>query len=132
MATILATQTQGLSSTSLSKVYNEAGLTYNSAGVLYDNTNTWVDISNTDFLSISINGTFVGTWVFEVSLDNVNWNSFAMHQTSSTTATTDVTTGSTVGFYSKQCSGVRYFRCFFSAYTSGTASIVVTKSILDK
>lgn len=131
MATIVATQEQSLSTT-LSRVYNEVGLTYNSAGVLYDNTNTWVDISNTDFLSIGIHGTFVGTWVFEASLDNVNWNSFAMHQTSNATATTDVVSGTTAGFYTKPCTGIRYFRCIFSSYTSGVANIIVTKSILDK
>ena len=132
MATIVATQTRSLSSTSLSTVYNEADLTYNSAGVLYDNNNTWVDISNTDFLSIQISGTFVANWVLQVSLNGVWWHNFAMHQTTQSDSTTDSTTGTAPGFFNKPCSGMKYFRCILTAYTSGTVNCIINETILRK
>jgi hypothetical protein len=92
----------------------------------------FIDISNADFVSVQIDGTFVGTWVFQASLDNSSWANFAMHQISTTTATTDVATGTTTGFFTKPCTGLKYLRCILNAYTSGTANFIITQTMLEK
>lgn len=91
-----------------------------------------IDISNADFVSVQIDGTFVGTWVFQASLDSSSWSNFAMHQTSVTTSTTDVATSTVTGMFSKPCTGLKYLRCILNAYTSGTANFTITQTMLEK
>lgn len=111
MATIVGTQTQSLSSVSFG---------------------TPINISSADYISVQIEGTFVGTWVFQASLDNISWHGFAMHNTANGTSTADVATSTTIGFFSKPCTGLEYFRFGISSYTSGTANITVTETMLEK
>lgn len=111
MATIVSTQTQSLSSAAFG---------------------TPIDISSADFVSVQIGGTWAATWVFQASLDNISWHSFAMHNTANATSNADVNTATTVAFYSKPCTSIKYFRVGLSAYTSGTANFIITETMLEK
>lgn len=111
MATIVDSQTQSLSSVAFG---------------------TPIDISSSDLISVAIDGTWVGTWVYQASLDNISWHSFALHNIANTISTNDVATSTTLGFYSKPCTGLKYFRVGLSAYTSGTAVFRITETILEK
>ena len=93
-----------------------------------------IDISQADFISVQIDGTFVGTITFRTGIEStgVVMNSFGMHRSSETTSTTDATNTTTTGLFSKPCTGLRYFQMIFTAYTSGTANITVVETILDK
>jgi len=72
-----------------------------------------------------ITGTWVGTITFEASADGTNWFVTAVKNTSETTATTLVTTRTTNGISQVYISGIPYVRARMSAYTSGTATVLV-------
>lgn len=111
MATIISSTTQSLSSVAFG---------------------TPIDISSADFVSVQIDGTWAATWVFQASLDNISWHGFALHNTANTTSTADSATSTTVGFFSKPCTGLKYLRVGLSAYTSGTANFRIIETILEK
>lgn len=111
MATIINTITQSLSSVT---------------------SGTAVDISNADHISVQIDGTFAATWSFQVSLDGTFWQNFAMHSASNATATSDVTNATITGFFSKPCTGIKYFRPTLTAYTSGTVNFRINETMLEK
>jgi hypothetical protein len=111
MATIVGSTTQSLSSVT---------------------SGTAVDISAADNLSVQIDGTFVATWAFQVSLDGTFWQNFGMHSTSNATATNDVTSATVVGFFIKPCTGIKYFRPTLTAYTSGTVNFRINETMLEK
>lgn len=111
MATIIGSTTQSLSSVAFG---------------------TPIDISNSDFVSVQIDGTWAATWVLQVSLDNISWHGFAMHNTANTTSTADIATSTTVSMVSKPCTGLKYLRVGLSAYTSGTVNFRITETILEK
>jgi hypothetical protein len=71
-------------------------------------------------VSVQVSGTFVGTAIFEVSNDKVNW--LAKNLYSPSGATFSSITG--VGLWSGDL-GARYFRVRVSAYTSGSFAVSV-------
>jgi hypothetical protein len=72
-----------------------------------------------------ITGTWVGTITFEASADNTNWFVTAVKNTSETNSTTLVTTRTTNGISQVYIGGIPYIRARMSAYTSGTANIII-------
>ena len=91
-----------------------------------------VDISDADDVAIAITGTFVGTVSFYVSVDGVDFFSFAMHQTGNGAATTDVLSTTTSLMFSKDCAPFKYFKATMTAYTSGSASAIIVSSRTSK
>lgn len=82
---------------------------------------------NADSVVLQVTGTFTGTITFEASVDGTNYVALAMKASAQTTATTLVTTTSTVGVFSLNIQGLPNFRARMSAYTDGSA--VVTASL---
>jgi hypothetical protein len=81
-----------------------------------------VDCSAYRSINFQITGTWVGTIAFQVSNDNTNWNSLGLSTTSG--ATTTGTTATVNNSYFGTLGGFNYVRARFTAYTSGTASVV--------
>ena len=82
---------------------------------------------NADSVVLQVTGTFTGTITFEASVDGTNYVAIAMKASAQTTATTLVTTTTTVGVFSLNIQGLPNFRARMSAYTDGSA--VVTASV---
>jgi hypothetical protein len=82
---------------------------------------------NADSVVLQVTGTFTGTITFEASVDGTNYVALAMKASAQTTATTLVTTTTTVGVFSLNIQGLPNFRARMSAYTDGSA--VVTASL---
>jgi hypothetical protein len=82
---------------------------------------------NADSVVLQVTGTFTGTITFEASVDGTNYVALAMKASAQTTATTLVTTTTTVGVFSLNIQGLPNFRARMSAYTDGSA--VVTASV---
>jgi len=80
-----------------------------------------------DTVVLQVTGTFTGTITFEASVDGTNYVAIAMKASAQTTATTLVTTTTTVGVFSLNIQGLPNFRARMSAYTDGSA--VVTASV---
>jgi hypothetical protein len=91
-----------------------------------------VDISDADFVTLQISGTFVATVTFQGSNDNVTWYSFALHNTSITTATTDTITSTAGGVFSKPTNGIKFFRAQATSYASGTVTVDIYTSRYGK
>lgn len=90
---------------------------------------TW-DMSDGDHFSFSISGTWVGTLVFQGSLDGTNWFPMTMQNLNSAVvaASSITSTGTDVnGGYTKVVGhGLLYVRGNMTAYTSGTSNIWIT------
>ena len=71
-------------------------------------------------ICLQITGTWAGTITFQVSVDGTNWVTKQLISSSGSAAST--TTGNSV--WSGDL-GARYFRVLMSAYTSGTATVVI-------
>ena len=82
-------------------------------------------VEGADNILFQITGTWVGTLTFEASADGTNWFATAVKNTSETTATTLVTTRTGNGISQIYISGIPYVRVRMSAYTSGTANILL-------
>jgi hypothetical protein len=80
-----------------------------------------------DNVVLQVTGTFTGTITFEASVDGTNYVAIAMKASTQTTATTLVSTTTTVGVFSLNIQGLPNFRARMSAYTDGSA--VVTASL---
>lgn len=89
--------------------------------------------NNTDLIStacdqfrsvcFSITGTWVGTIAFQVSLDGTNWTSCACLNSASISGGFTISTTSNAIFFAS-LAGYQFFRLRFTAYTSGTASVI--------
>ena len=82
-------------------------------------------VEGADNVVVQITGTWTGTITFEASVDGTNWFANAVKNTSEVNATTLVTTRTTNGLSSMQFAGCPYFRLRMSAYTSGTANVII-------
>jgi hypothetical protein len=91
-----------------------------------------VDISDADVIAVQINGTFVGTMNFYASFDDVTYFQFALHQSTQTSATTDIANTTSTGIWSKPCASLKYFKTIMNAYTSGSATMLVVTSRYGK
>jgi hypothetical protein len=88
--------------------------------------------NNTDLFSVNcsqyrginfqITGTWVGTISFQVSNDNTNWVGFSGQ--SAVAGTNFPATTATNGVFFGLLAGYQFFRLRFTAYTSGTASVL--------
>lgn len=86
-----------------------------------------VAVDDADEVSVSIQGTFVGTFLFEITLDGTNWNGFAMIPYEGTATTTGVISATAPGiWYSPTTNSTVSARVRCSVYVSGTANVVAT------
>jgi hypothetical protein len=89
--------------------------------------------NNTDLASVacdqfrsvcfSITGTWVGTVTFQVSLDGTNWVSLACLNSASPSGVFAISTTNNA-IFAASLAGYQFFRLRFTAYTSGTASVI--------
>ena len=91
-----------------------------------------MDIQDADDVALAITGTFVGTITFYISVDDVTYYAFAMHQSSNTAGTTDISTATTAAAVSKDCAPYQYFKAIMTAYTSGSATAKIFTSRVAK
>lgn len=80
-----------------------------------------IDAEQYGSVSIQITGTFVGTLSFQVSNDGVNWHTKSLSPASTSAP---ATTHNAIGTFSGDI-GARYFRVIMSAWTSGSAKVMV-------
>ena len=74
---------------------------------------------------VDVRGTFVGTVSFEFSANGADWGG-AVARLTGVGGNTDLVTSTTVpGLFRGNSSGMRYVRARMSAYTSGTATVVL-------
>ena len=81
--------------------------------------------SGTSTVSISVLGTFSATLAFEVTADDGTWYAVSAYPIPSGTAVTSTTS---TGLWVAQAAGMLKMRVRASAYTSGTAQVVLTAS----
>lgn len=87
-----------------------------------------LDVSDADFMSVQITGTFVGTLNFQASLDNITFFQFAIHQSANATSTADVVSATTTFLGYKSVWALRFVRVEMIAYTSGSAVVTLSSS----
>jgi hypothetical protein len=73
-------------------------------------------------LGLQVTGTFTGTIVVECSIDNSNYQAIRITPTNSTTAATSLTS---TGVWTGAVAGCRRIRARSTAWTSGTATVVL-------
>lgn len=95
-------------------------------------SSTVVDISDADIFAVQLDGTFVGTVTFYASSDNITYYAYAIHAASQTNATTDTSTTTGSGLWSKPCNSLKYFKAIMTAYTSGSVNVTVVTSRYGK
>ena len=90
-----------------------------------------VPLSDCDFFSVNLTGTWVGTMKWMGSLDNVNWFDIALQNANGavTPAVSLTSTGTDKNgnYFASAGSGLLYVRVVTSAWTSGTAYVYTTK-----
>ena len=91
-----------------------------------------VDISDADVIALHVTGTFVGTVTFYASSDDVTYFQFALHQSGQTSGATDIANTTSTGIWSKPCPSLKYFKTIMTAYTSGSATVLVVTSRYGK
>lgn len=87
---------------------------------------TTQNVDDIDEIGLQITGSFVGTIIFQASLDGVNWqNQIAGVAANSTARTTGVISATSIGLWQFDVSCYTHFRVNMSAWTSGTASFIM-------
>ena len=90
-----------------------------------------VSLSDCDFFSVNVTGTWVGTLKWMGSLDNVNWFDMALQNANGavTPAVSLTSTGTDKNgnYFASAGSGLLYVRVVTSAWTSGTAYVYTAK-----
>lgn len=81
------------------------------------------DLTSYASVRVQVTGTWVGTLTFQVSNDGTNWFSKALNNSSGAIETSQTTNGMHSGNL-----GARYFRVVATAWTSGTAAVVLVYS----
>jgi hypothetical protein len=89
-----------------------------------------VNAAPIDKIGISITGTFTATVSFEATLDGTNW--VAVAAGAGATPATPVTTATAPGVFVADCYQFVGFRVRCSAFTSGTAAVVVTTATVNR
>jgi len=89
------------------------------------NATLQVDIETADNVLVQSLGTWVGTITPEISLNGTDWVATALKSSAQTSATTLITSWTSNGISELFATGVPFFRLRMSAYTSGTATIIV-------
>ena len=94
-------------------------------------TGASVPLSDCDFFSVNLSGTWVGTMKWMASLDNVNWFDMALQNANGavTPAVSLTSTGTDKNgnYFASAGSGLLYVRVVTSAWTSGIAYVYTTK-----
>lgn len=91
-----------------------------------------VEIDTADTILFQLTGTWVGTVVFEVSLDGTHWLSQACKASDQNNANQLITTVQTNHLCYLNSNGAPWFRVRMSAYTSGTATVIVHAMRISK
>jgi hypothetical protein len=81
---------------------------------------TVLDVSGMGTAICQVSGTFVGTIVFEGSIDNSVFNPIDSQNISGGLITSIV---NSIGFYKIPCNGIKYIRARISSYTSGAITV---------
>lgn len=84
---------------------------------------TLFDVSGQSSVGIQVTGTFVGTLTFYASIDGTNYVALLV---TPATSGTKVSTATTVGLWREYIAGFTSIRVAFTAYTSGTATVVLS------
>lgn len=96
-------------------------------------TTAVLNVEDSDHITININGTWAGTIQFQCSAnDGVTWYQLAMIVSTSTGRTTAVASTTANGIWVANFHGMLNFRAVMTAYTSGTASIDMYSSRVNK
>lgn len=118
---------------------DRGGLGAEDVGPLYGDTATG-NITGTTSVSISkpfgfctvgiqLSGTFVGTLIFEGSLDNSNYVAMSVVPMGGTGV--PITSATAPGIFQADATGVATFRVRCTAYTSGTIAVTLISSVGD-
>ena len=84
-----------------------------------------VNTETADNILVQTTGTWVGTITPEISLNGTDWVATGVKSSTSTSLTTVVTSWTANGIHELIATGVSLFRLRMSAYTSGTATVLV-------
>lgn len=88
-----------------------------------------VDCDRTSSLIVQISGTYVATALFEVSLDGVNYaGALGVRSDANTVELTTGALTNTTRVWKFGTNGITKFRVRCSAYTSGTADIIISRA----
>lgn len=82
-------------------------------------------LSNCDHLSLTVQGTFAATIIFEMTMDDVTWFEVAMHDLNSNAANDKAKTIVAPGIFALEyVGGFLFFRARISSYTSGSVTVI--------
>jgi hypothetical protein len=84
-----------------------------------------VGIEEADHVVFQVTGTWVGTITPEVSVNGTDWVAQAVKSSAQVNATTLITSFTGNGISALTTVGVPHFRVRMSAYTSGTANVII-------
>lgn len=91
-----------------------------------------VEVDTADNILFQLTGTWVGTVVFEVSLDGTNWLSQACKASDQNNSNQLITTATTNHLCYLNSNGAPWFRVRMSSYTSGTATVRIHAMRISK
>lgn len=90
--------------------------------ITHDPKSVVLDVRGFSTAIINITGTFVGTVIFEYTIDNTNWNTLSANIIGSSTQETGATAA---GKWRVNVAGFLKVRVRCSAYTSGTMAVTI-------
>lgn len=99
-------------------------------GALNATATVWCE--DADYVGVQVSGTFAGTLTFQATIDGTNWVTASVQPIGATTSTTWVTTATAVGLWNRPTGGFKGFRVQMTAYTSGSASVTLVTTRVEK
>jgi hypothetical protein len=90
------------------------------------------NIEASDHVIVQVTGTWVGTITFEISVNGTDYVSQACKKSAEVNLTTLATTRTDNGIAGLTTIGVPWFRVRMTAYTSGTATVVIHQDRISK